>query len=271
MPELPEVETVRGGIAPHVVGRRVVRVIVRDRRLRWPVPTSLGNELPGQTFRSVTRRAKYLLLSADRGTMILHLGMSGSVRIVPRDTPPAKHDHVDIVMDNGYCLRLRDPRRFGALLWSRADPISHRLLRNLGPEPLGADFTREYLFRVSRGRRIALRDLLLDSHIVVGVGNIYANEALFAAGLRPQRAAGRTTRAQCAAIVAAVRRTLTRAIRAGGTTLRDFQNVDGLPGYFQQTLQVYNRKGEACPRCGSRIKGLRIGQRSAFYCPDCQL
>jgi formamidopyrimidine-DNA glycosylase len=206
--------------------------------------------LPGQTFRSVTRRAKYLLLSADRGTVILHLGMSGSVRIVPRDTPPAKHDHVDIVMDNGYCLRL---------------------LRNLGPEPLGADFTREYLFRVSRGRRVALRDLLLDSHIVVGVGNIYANEALFAAGLRPQRAAGCTTRAQCAAIVAAVRRTLTRAIRAGGTTLRDFQNVDGLPGYFQHTLQVYDRKGEACPRCGSRIKGLRIGQRSAFFCPDCQL
>jgi len=271
MPELPEVETACRGIAPHIVGQRVERVTVRDPRLRWPVPRALMNELPGQTIRSVTRRAKYLLLSTDSGTAILHLGMSGSVRVVPDDTPPAKHDHVDIVMDNGRCLRLRDPRRFGALLWTRADPLCHPLLKDLGPEPLGASFTGDYLFRVSRGRRIVLRDLLLNSHVVAGVGNIYANEALFVAGLRPQRRAGRTTRAQCAAIVAAVRRTLLRAIRAGGTTIRDFQNADGLPGYFQQTLRVYDRKGDRCRRCGSGIKGLRIGQRSAFYCPHCQL
>jgi formamidopyrimidine-DNA glycosylase len=271
MPELPEVETACRGIAPQLVGRCVARVIVRDPRLRWPVPRSLAQDLTGQTFRSVARRAKYLLLATDRGTAILHLGMSGSVRIVPSGTPPSRHDHVDIVLDNTRCLRLRDPRRFGALLWTRADPTTHRLLRQLGPEPLGADFTADYLFRASRGRRVALRDLLLNSHVVAGVGNIYANEALFAAGLRPQRPAGRTTQAQCAAIVAAVRRTLRRAIRAGGTTLRDFQNADGLPGYFQQTLRVYGRKGEPCPRCGTRIKGLRLGQRSAFYCPHCQL
>lgn len=271
MPELPEVETACRGIASRIVNQRVERVIVRDRRLRWPIPDALARELPGQTFRSVTRRAKYLLLATDRGTAILHLGMSGSVRVVPCDSPPAKHDHVDIVLGNGRCLRLRDPRRFGALLWTAGDPMRHRLLKNLGPEPLGADFTGDYLYRASRGRRVALRDLLLNGHIVVGVGNIYANEALFAAGLRPQRAAGRTSRAQCASIVAAVRETLRRAIRAGGTTLRDFQNADGLPGYFQQTLQVYDRKGESCLRCGTKIKGLRIGQRSAFYCPHCQL
>lgn len=271
MPELPEVETACRGIAPHLVGQRIARVTVRDARLRWPVPRALARELTGQTFRSVTRRAKYLLLTADAGSAILHLGMSGSVRIVPSDTPPSKHDHVDIVLGNGRCLRLRDPRRFGTLLWTRGYPLRHRLLRHLGPEPLGTNFSGDYLFRASRHRRVALRDLLLNSRVVAGVGNIYANEALFAAGLRPQRPAGRTTHAQCAAIVAAVRRTLRRAIRAGGTTLRDFQNADGLPGYFQQTLRVYGRKGEPCPRCGARIKGLRLGQRSAFYCPDCQL
>jgi len=271
MPELPEVETACRGIASHILNQRVERVIIRNRRLRWPVPGTLARELPGQTFRLVTRRAKYLLLSTERGTAILHLGMSGSVRVVPCDLPPARHDHVDIVLRNGRCLRLRDPRRFGALLWTGGDPLCHPLLRDLGPEPLGSDFTGDYLFRVSRDRRVALRDLLLNGHIVAGIGNIYANEALFVAGLRPQRPAGHTTRAQCAAIVAALRRTLRRAIRAGGTTLRDFQNADGLPGYFQQTLRVYGRAGDPCPRCGTRIKGLRIGQRSAFYCPHCQL
>jgi len=271
MPELPEVETACRGIAPLLVGRCVERVVVRERRLRWSVPQSLIRELPGQTFRSVSRRAKYLLLGCDHGTVILHLGMSGSLRIVPCETAPTKHDHVDIVLDNRRCLRLRDPRRFGTLLWTHAEPLNHRLLRDLGPEPFERGFNAEHLFRVTRRRRVALRDLLLNSHIVVGIGNIYANEALFAARLRPQRPAGRLTRAQCATVVAAVRRTLIRAIRAGGTTLRDFQNVDGLPGYFQQTLRVYDRAGEPCPRCGSRIKGLRIGQRSAFYCPHCQL
>jgi formamidopyrimidine-DNA glycosylase len=270
MPELPEVETACRGIRPHLLGQRVARVVVRERRLRWPIPAALGKELPGQAIRGVTRRAKYILLEAETGTAILHLGMSGSLRVVPCDTAPAKWDHVDIALANGQCLRLRDPRRFGALLWTTADPARHKLLRNLGPEPLGTDFTDDYLFAATRGRMLAVRDLLLNSRVVAGVGNIYANEALFLAGIRPQRAAGRLTRADCGALVRLLRATLERAIVAGGTTLRDFQNADGLPGYFQQALNVYGRGGQPCPRCRTPIRTLRLGQRSAFYCPGCQ-
>jgi formamidopyrimidine-DNA glycosylase len=270
MPELPEVETARRGIAPHVQGRRVAAVIVRDRRLRWPIPPALSRELPGQTIVDVTRRAKYLLFHTAGGTLIIHLGMSGSLRVVPCATPPAKWDHLDIALDNGKCLRLRDPRRFGAALWTRADPARHALLKDLGPEPFGPDFTPEYLYAITRGRKLKLRDLLLNTRVVAGVGNIYANEALFAAGLRPRRAAGQTTRADCARLVTAVRETLKRAIAAGGTTLRDFQNADGLPGYFQQTLSVYGRTGEPCRQCGAPVRAVRLGQRSAFYCPRCQ-
>ena len=270
MPELPEVETARRGIAPHLVGQRVARVVVRERRLRWPVPASLVKTLPGQTIRAVERRAKYLLLRTDAGTAILHLGMSGSLRVVPGATPPAKWDHVDIVLANGQCLRLRDPRRFGSLLWTTAEPAAHKLLKNLGPEPLGDDLTGDYLYRVARRRKLAGRDFLLNSRVIAGVGNIYANEALFITGVRPQRAAGRLTRAQCQRLAGAIRDTLERAIQAGGTTLRDFQNADGLPGYFQQTLNVYGRAGEPCRRCRAPIRALKLGQRSAFYCPQCQ-
>ncbi len=270
MPELPEVETTRRGIAPLITGRRVVRVVVREPRLRWRVPARLARELAGQTIAEVTRRAKYLLLATARGTVIVHLGMSGSLRVVDAAAAPTAHEHLDIVFDDGRCLRLRDPRRFGAVLWSDT-PHTHALLADIGPEPLGADFSAEYLFRVSRGRRRKVRDLLLDSHVVAGIGNIYANEALFHAGVRPARAAGRLTRAECARLIRAIRTTLTRAIRAGGTTLRDFQNAAGKPGYFRQKLKVYGRDGQPCLRCAGKIRQVRLGQRSAFFCAGCQL
>lgn len=270
MPELPEIETTRRGIAPHLLNRRIDALVVRCDRLRWRVPRTLPRELAGKTIRAVRRRAKYLLLDTGDGTLIVHLGMSGSLRVVPATTPPQKHDHVDVLLETGLALRLRDPRRFGAVLWTRDDPARHPLLRELGPEPLEKDFSTAHLFDATRARRRAIRDFLLDSKQVAGVGNIYANEALFLAGIRPQRKAGRLTRTECGALVRAVRTILRRAIRAGGTTLRDFQNADGAPGYFQLHLRVYGRTGEACDRCGGSIRGLRLGQRSAFYCPGCQ-
>lgn len=270
MPELPEVETACRGIAPHLIGRRITRVVVRERRLRWPVPAALVKRLPGQVVRAVTRRAKYILITTDAGTAILHLGMSGSLRVVDCATPPTRWDHVDLALDDGRCLRLRDPRRFGSLTWTTADPERHPLLRELGPEPLGAGFSGEYLYAASRGRRVAARDFLLNSKVVAGIGNIYANEALYLAGIRPGRAAGRITRVQCHRLATAICTTLERAIRAGGTTLRDFQNADGLPGYFQQTLNVYGRTGQPCPQCRTPVRLLKLGQRSAFYCPTCQ-
>ena len=270
MPELPEVETARRGIAPHLIGQQIATVIVRQRQLRWPVPKALDTALPGQTIRAVERRAKYLLIRTDAGTVLLHLGMSGSLRVVACHTPPQKADHVDIALANGQCLRLRDPRRFGSLLWTTGDPMQHKLLRDLGPEPLGPDFNGDYLFEAARGRKLAARDFLMNTRVLAGVGNIYANECLFLAGIRPQRAAGRITRAQCVALAKAIRQTLAKAIRAGGTTLRDFQNVDGLPGYFQQTLKVYGRRDEPCSVCRTPVRLLKLGQRSAFYCPKCQ-
>lgn len=270
MPELPEVETACRGIRPHLVGQKIAKVVVRERRLRWPIPATLLKALPGQTVRAVERRAKYILIRTDAGTAILHLGMSGSLRVVSCETAPAKWDHVDLDLGNGQCLRLRDPRRFGSLLWTTGDPLQHKLLHAIGPEPFSDEFDGDYLYRVSRGRKIAARDFLLNTRTVAGVGNIYANEALFRAGVRPQRAAGRMTRAECGQLAGAIRDTLERAIRAGGTTLRDFQNADGLPGYFQQTLNVYGRGGERCPRCRTLIRTRKLGQRSAFFCPACQ-
>ncbi|HYA37484.1 MAG TPA: bifunctional DNA-formamidopyrimidine glycosylase/DNA-(apurinic or apyrimidinic site) lyase [Candidatus Methylomirabilis sp.] len=270
MPELPEVETTRRGIEPQVVGRIVMRVVVRNPRLRWPVPEKLTKELPGHKIKSVARRGKYLLLVTAAGTAILHLGMSGSLRVVACTQPADKYDHVDIVLDNGECVRLRDPRRFGSLLWTCDDPLRHKLLRDLGPEPLANDFRGAYLFEVARGRRRAVRDFLLDSRIIAGIGNIYANEALFTAGIRPTRPAGKITRAQYDRLVAAIRQTLQRALLAGGTTLRDFRNGRGEPGYFQLSLSVYGKNREPCPTCGTVIKARRLGQRTAFYCPTCQ-
>jgi formamidopyrimidine-DNA glycosylase len=270
MPELPEVETTRRGIAPHLEGGRIGALLVRQRRLRWPVPEALEAELPGRRIEAVQRRAKYLLLRLDRGTLILHLGMSGSLRVLDADTPPGPHDHLDLVLEDGRCLRLRDPRRFGAVLWTGGDPDAHPLLRALGPEPLGGAFDGEHLFRVSRGRRVAVKHLLMNSHVVVGVGNIYANEALFLAGIHPRRAAGRIALARYRGLAAAVRQVLSEAIAQGGTTLRDFSHADGSPGYFALSLRVYGRAGEPCPGCGGPLSQCRIGQRSSFFCPRCQ-
>ena len=267
MPELPEVETTRRGIAPHITGRAISAVAVRQPRLRWPVADL--SPLLGQVVHGVERRAKYLLLRVDGGALVLHLGMSGSLRIVPRDAPPRPHDHVDLVF-GGDCLRLHDPRRFGAVLWAPGDPLRHPLLRDLGPEPLTGTFDAGYLHRVAQQRRTAIKNLLMDGHVVVGVGNIYATEALFLAGIHPQRASHRVSAARLARLVDAVKAVLAHAIERGGTTLRDFLNESGEPGYFAQELSVYGRAGETCRRCGGVIRTRRIGQRASAYCPGCQ-
>ncbi len=269
MPELPEVEVSRQGISPWLLGVTVTRVRVRNPNLRWPVPAEI-RDLEGWPIRAVRRRAKYLLLESELGTAILHLGMSGKLRILPLGTPPDKHDHVDIELANGKLLRLNDPRRFGALLWTRDDPASHPLLVHLGPEPLSAAFDGDYLHARSRRRKGAIKPWLMDSQLVVGVGNIYANEALFAAGIDPRRPGNSLSLAECQRLVAEVKAVLERAIAQGGTTLRDFTRADGRPGYFVQELKVYGRAGRPCPRCGHPLAALRLGQRSTVFCPCCQ-
>ena len=269
MPELPEVETTRRGIAPHLVGRSVTGVVVRDHRLRWPVPPGLARHLVGQPLQAVERRAKYLLLRFPAGTVLLHLGMSGSLRIVRAATPADAHDHVDLVF-GAQALRLRDPRRFGSIHWVTGDPARHPLLARLGPEPLGDGFDAVCLRAAAHRRRVAAKTLLMDSQVVVGVGNIYANEALFRAGIRPTRRSDRLTHADCARLVEAVRAVLTAAIAVGGTTLRDFVREDGSPGYFVSDLRVYGRGGETCAVCGAVLKATRLGQRATVYCPRCQ-
>ncbi len=270
MPELPEVETTRRGLEPHARARRIVALELYERRLRWPVPRSLAGALAGRRIRRVGRRAKYLLLHLDGGTLLLHLGMSGNLRAVPSDTPRLKHDHFDLVLDSGIALRFNDPRRFGSLIYTTGEPGEHALLRRLAPEPFDAAFDADYLYRVTRGRRVAVKVLLMNSQLVVGVGNIYASEALFRAGIRPQRRAASLSRRECARLVRAIRTVLAAAIRAGGTTLRDYLGTDGSPGYFRQRLYVYERKGEPCRRCRGKVRALTQGQRSTYYCPTCQ-
>jgi len=270
MPELPEVETTCRAIAPYVVGQAITDVVVRDRRLRWPVPRGLRGKLLGHKTVAVERRAKYLLLRFAHGTLIMHLGMSGSLRIVTGAQAPAKHDHLDLEFQSGVKLRLRDPRRFGSVLWTSADPMTHSLLAGLGPEPFGSLCSGAYLYDKSRGRKQALKNFIMDSRIIVGVGNIYASEALFRAGIRPQRRAGKITQQECARLIEAIRAVLRAAISAGGTTLRDYVSGIGQPGYFAVDLQVYDRAGKPCPKCGRPIKQTRIGQRSAFFCGKCQ-
>jgi len=270
VPELPEVETARRGIEPHLLKHAVTAVVVRNRNLRWPVPRSLIETLPGQRIQAITRRGKYILLHTPAGTALLHLGMSGSLRVLPADAPAGKHDHLDIVLDSGHALRLRDPRRFGTLLWTTINPELHRLLRTLGPEPLGEDFDGDYLFAKARKRKVAIKNFIMNSHIVVGIGNIYASEALFLARIHPQRAAGKVSRERYAALAKAIRKVLNAAIKAGGTTLRDFSGTNGEPGYFRQHLRVYGREDKACKRCGTRIAARITGQRRTYYCPHCQ-
>jgi formamidopyrimidine-DNA glycosylase len=241
VPELPEVETTRRGIRTALRGRRITAMVLREWRLRWP-----------------------------GSTLIAHLGMSGSLRVLPVDTPPLTHDHYDLLLDSGGCLRFNDPRRFGCLLWVTGDPAEHRLLASLGPEPLETGFDVDYLAGRARGRKVAIKQFLMDQHVVVGVGNIYASEALFRAGISPRRSAGRVTRAQFERLVAAVREVLGEAIRQGGTTLRDYVSADGTPGYFRQKLDVYERAGEPCRRCGTKVRQVVQGQRSTYFCPGCQ-
>lgn len=270
MPELPEVETTRAGIAPHLCGRRVMDVVVRQPLLRWPVPADLEHKLAGQTIVSVGRRAKYLLLNTRGGTVLMHLGMSGSLRVIEDTAPVQPHDHIDIVLDSRKVLRLRDPRRFGALLWIDGDPLMHRLMKDLGPEPLNADFDGDYLHRLARGRKLAVKDFIMNSRVVAGIGNIYANEALFVAGIHPARAAGRIGPARYRLLALAIKQVLQRAIEHGGTTLRDFVREDGRPGYFRYELCVYGKAGEHCVECGRIIRLRVIGQRASYYCQRCQ-
>ena len=269
MPELPEVETTRRGLAPHLLGRRVIVLDIRQPRLRWPVPRELQNLLPGQRIEAIERRAKYLLVHTEPGSALLHLGMSGSLRVLPADTPPGAHDHVDWRLDSGCVLRYTDPRRFGCQLWQARGEV-HPLLAGLGPEPLSDAFEGDLLWARSRGRAAAVKLFLMDQAIVVGVGNIYASEALFAAGIHPKRAAGSVSRARYARLAREVKRILEHAITRGGTTLRDFINPDGVPGYFEQELFVYGRAGEPCRVCGTPIRASVIGQRSTFHCARCQ-
>ncbi len=269
MPELPEVETTRRGIEPHIVDSTISRVVIRERRLRWPVAKDVDRELPGKKVESVGRRAKYLLLNTEAGSAILHLGMSGSLVVLDHGAPAGVHDHVDIEFDSGLMLRFRDPRRFGSLHWSEA-PLSHALLEKLGPEPLGEEFDGDYLWTKSRGRKVSVKQFIMNAHIVVGVGNIYASEALYLAGINPRRAAGRVARHRYGALAEGIREVLSRAIKAGGTTLRDFYGGDGEAGYFQQQLEAYGREDEPCRRCNTPITAIVQGQRTTYYCKQCQ-
>lgn len=269
MPELPEVETTRRGVAPYLADRRVAALVVREPRLRWPVAADIAATVAGQRVTAVERRAKYLLIRLETGSLMLHLGMSGSLRVVPAEAPLRPHDHLDLVLEDGHRLRFHDPRRFGSLHWVPAGTV-HPLLARLGPEPLGDEFDGAWLRQSFAGRRAAVKAALMDSKVVVGVGNIYASEALYRAGIHPARAAGRISRRRLDLLTDAVRAVLAEAIAAGGTTLRDFYGGDGQPGYFSQSLSVYGRAGEPCPGCGEPIRQRVIGQRSSYYCPRCQ-
>lgn len=270
MPELPEVETCRSGIAPHIVGKRIATVVVRERRLRWPVPAELESVLTEQVIVDVQRRGKYLLLCADTGTLIVHLGMSGRLCIVSSRCKPRKHDHIDLQFDDDSLLRFNDTRRFGAWLWTSEPVANPPLLAKLGPEPLSAVFDGAYLAAQARSRQTAVKSLIMDSHVVVGVGNIYANEALFMANIHPQRPAGSLSADDCARLSHAAKTVLQRAIEQGGTTLRDFTDPAGNPGYFQQALAVYGRAGQACPQCGEPVQRYKIAQRATYSCARCQ-
>jgi formamidopyrimidine-DNA glycosylase len=271
MPELPEVESTRRGIEREADGKRILELRIYDHRLRWPIEGEMPARLAGQRIVSVGRRAKYLLLHLERGTMILHLGMSGSLRILPGHTERLKHDQFDLLLESGLSLRLNDPRRFGSLHYTTEDPEQHKLLRSLAPEPLEAKFDADYLHRITRKRRAAIKQVLMNGRLVTGVGNIYASEALFRARISPRRAARRLSRADCARLVRSVRGALNAAIRAGGTTLRDYVGTDGNPGYFRQRLYVYERDGRRCRVCGTSVRRIKQGQRSTYYCPGCQL
>jgi formamidopyrimidine-DNA glycosylase len=270
MPELPEVETTLRGIKPHILQEKITRVVVRNHSLRWPIPTDIASNITGLTIQQIERRGKYLLLITEKGTLILHLGMSGSLRILTTPIPANKHDHVDIEFSNHTSLRYTDPRRFGAILWTDEDPLHHTLLRHLGPEPLSEKLTGEYLWQRAQKRQASIKTFIMDSKIVVGVGNIYANEALFEAGIHPKQAAGDVSLTRYNTLAKAIKRILQSAIKQGGTTLKDFVNSDGKKGYFSVHLKVYGRATLPCLICKTPLKEIRLGQRSTVYCPMCQ-
>ena len=270
MPELPEVETTRRGLAPHLVNQRIRTAVVRNRALRLPVPRGLAQRVAGATIRNIDRRGKYLLIDCGTGTLIVHLGMSGRLWLVAANAPPGVHDHFDLVLENGYAVRLRDPRRFGLILWQERDPLQHALLAGIGPEPLSSAFNGAWLYETTRNRSAAIKVVLMDSHVVAGVGNIYASEALFRAGINPKLPARRIGRARYDTLAEKIRETLEAAIQAGGSTLRDYVGGDGRAGYFQNEHLVYARAGQRCLTCGTAVRELRQGQRATFYCPRCQ-
>ncbi|HVC30284.1 MAG TPA: bifunctional DNA-formamidopyrimidine glycosylase/DNA-(apurinic or apyrimidinic site) lyase [Steroidobacteraceae bacterium] len=270
MPELPEVETTRRGLAPHVAGRRIVALKVYQPQLRWRVPDDLPVQLAGGRITGIERRAKYLLLGVEPGTLIVHLGMSGTLRVLPANTPRLAHDHYELLLDSGNTLRFNDPRRFGSLHYTSGDPRQHPLLARLAPEPFEPGFDPEYLWRITRGRRASIKQVLMNSRLVVGVGNIYASESLFRARIRPQRRARSLSREEARRLVRAVRAVLSLAIKVGGTTLRDYVGADGKPGNFRQKLYVYERVGKACRVCGIAIRQATQQGRSTYYCPACQ-
>lgn len=271
MPELPEVETSRRGIEPHILNKKIKDVVIRQYKLRWSIPKSLPDNINGQKLLKVARRGKYLLLHFNHaGTVIIHLGMSGSLRICTPSTPVGKHDHIDFVFSNRKVLRLTDPRKFGCVLWTQQAIGEHKLLSKLGPEPLNDEFDVDYLYSQSRKRRCSIKAFIMNSHVVVGVGNIYASESLFMAGINPLRKAGSLSRPRCEKLVIAIKQILEAAIKQGGTTLRDFTREDGQPGYFAQQLQVYGHTNEACPECGKLIKQISQQNRTTFYCTTCQ-
>lgn len=271
MPELPEVETTRRGVEPYVLGRRIVRLAVHQPRLRWPVDRAIADRVAGARITRAARRAKYLLFELDSGaTLMLHLGMSGNLRVLPAEVPRKLHDHLDLVLDSGQALRFNDPRRFGSLHYLSGDPAAHPLLAKLAPEPFDPAFDADHLWRATRGRRVAIKLLIMNSQLVVGVGNIYASEALFRAHIRPRRQARSLKRDEVERLVAAIREVLAMAVEVGGTTLRDYVGVDGSPGYFRQKLYVYERGGEPCRVCGTPVRQAVQGQRSTYWCPQCQ-
>lgn len=270
MPELPEVETTCRGISPYLIGQIIVKTIIRQPKLRWAIPCELKKRAKGQKIEQITRRGKYLILNLSQGYIIIHLGMSGSLRIVSPSTPHKKHDHFEIHTTNDQCLRYTDPRRFGCVLWTDHDPQQHSLLRSLGPEPLTEDFSGSYLFAQSRNKKVAIKQLIMNSQIVVGVGNIYANEALFSSRIHPTRSASRISPERYETLAINIKKILAEAIKKGGTTLKDFSNAEGKPGYFQQTLQVYGRGNQPCVICNKTLKEIQVGQRATVYCPTCQ-
>lgn len=270
MPELPEVETVLRGIEPHICGKQIIEVIFRAAKLRLPLDPAVPGQLAGQVILNAERRAKYLILTLVKGSVIIHLGMTGVLRIIDAGVTEQKHDHVDMIFTDGSCLRFTDPRKFGIFLYTQEDPWRHKLLRHLGPEPLSPAFSGDYLYKLSRGRNAAVKSFIMDQGVVVGVGNIYANEALFHSGILPSRAAGRISLQRYKNLVAAIKEVLAKSIAAGGTTISDFKQSDGKPGYFKQQLDVYGRGGDPCVQCGGILNAQRIGQRSTYYCPSCQ-